>query len=83
MAQDQVEESRRERLGGDDERAVTPVKKGTIGAYLNDVVLSMLFPVWVLWLGPRYLLRGELLKGIVLILIVAVEMTVALLLLTS
>jgi len=63
--------------------SVTTIKKGTVGAYLSDVVVSMLFPVWVLWLGPRYLLRGELLKGIVLILIVAVEMTVALLLLTS
>ena len=59
------------------------MKKDTVGAYLSDVVVSMLFPVFALWFGPRYLLDGKFLKGIVLILIVAVELIVALLLLTS
>jgi hypothetical protein len=58
------------------------MKKDTVGAYLSDVVVSMLFPVFALWFGPRYLLDGKFLKGIVLILIVAVELIVVWSLLT-
>lgn len=51
-------------------------KKETIGAYVGNVILSMLFPFMVLWYGPKYLLKGEYIKGIVIILIVAVELII-------
>jgi hypothetical protein len=51
-------------------------KKETVGAYITNVLLSMLFPFMALWYGPKYLLKGELIKGIVIILIVAAELTV-------
>jgi hypothetical protein len=38
----------------------------------------MLFPFVALWYGPKYLLKGEYVKGIVLILIVAVELAIVL-----
>jgi len=53
-------------------------EKEGIGSYIGNVVLSMLFPFVTLWYGPKYLLKGEYVKGIVLILIVAVELTIVL-----
>lgn len=50
--------------------------KETIGAYIGNVILSMLFPFMALWYGPKYLFKGEYIKGIVIILIVAVELIV-------
>ena len=51
-------------------------KKETVGAYIANVLLSMLFPFMALWYGPKYLLKGELMKGIVIMLIVAAELIV-------
>ena len=49
-------------------------EKETIGAYITNLVLSMLFPIVALWYGPKYLLKEEYAKGIVIIVIVAVEL---------
>jgi hypothetical protein len=51
-------------------------KKSGIGSYLSDALLSMMFPITVLYYGTRYLLKGEYLKGILLFAIVAVELIV-------
>jgi hypothetical protein len=49
-------------------------KKETIGGFIGNLVLSMLFPIWALWYGPKYLIKGEYIKGLVLIAIVAAEL---------
>jgi hypothetical protein len=54
------------------------VEKESIGSYIGNVILAMLFPFVALWYGPKYLLKGEYVKGIVLILIVAVELAIVL-----
>ena len=51
-------------------------EKESIGGYIGNLILSMLFPFMALWYGPKYLLKGEYVKGIVLILIVAVELAI-------
>ena len=51
-------------------------KKESIGGYIGNLILSMLFPFMALWYGPKYLFKGEYVKGIVLILIVAVELAI-------
>ena len=51
-------------------------EKEGIGSYIFNIVLSMLFPIVMLWYGPKYLIKGEYLKGILLILIVAVELII-------
>ena len=51
-------------------------KKETIGAYIVNIITAMLFPFVVIWFGPKYLLKGEYVKGIVIILIVVVEFIV-------
>ncbi|HEY73687.1 MAG: hypothetical protein DRJ03_13915 [Chloroflexi bacterium] len=51
-------------------------KKESIGGYIGNLILSMLFPFMALWYGPKYLINGEYVKGIVLILIVAVELAI-------
>lgn len=48
--------------------------KETLGSYIGNVILCMLFPFVVLWYGPKYLLNQEYVKGIVIILIVVVEL---------
>jgi hypothetical protein len=53
-------------------------EKESIGAYIGNVVLSMLCPIVALWYGPKYLLKGELVKGLVLILIVGGGLAIAL-----
>jgi hypothetical protein len=50
--------------------------KETLGSYIGNVILCMLFPIVVLWYGPKYLLNQEYVKGIVIILIVVVELIV-------
>jgi hypothetical protein len=52
--------------------------KEGIGGFIGNLVLSMLFPIWALWYGPKYLIKGEYVKGILLIVIVAVEFIVVL-----
>ncbi len=54
------------------------MQKEGIGAYVGNVILAMLFPIVALWYGPKYLFKGEYVKGIVLILIVGVELFVVL-----
>ena len=53
-------------------------EKEGIGAYIGNVVLSMLCPIVALWYGPKYLLKGEFFKGLVLILIVGGGLAIAL-----
>jgi len=53
-------------------------EKEGIGAYIGNVVLSMLCPIVALWYGPKYLLKGEFVKGLVLILIVGGGLAIAL-----
>lgn len=48
----------------------------SIGSYIGNVILAMLFPFVVLWYGPKYLLKGEYIKGIMIILIVVIELIV-------
>lgn len=48
-------------------------KKEPIGTYIINVITSMLFPFIVIWFGPKYLLKKEYLKGILIILIVVAE----------
>jgi len=54
-----------------EEEAAKAGEKEGIGAYIGNVVVSMLCPIVALWYGPKYLLKGEFVKGIVLILVVA------------
>jgi hypothetical protein len=52
-------------------------QKTGIGSYISDVLLSMMFPITVLYHGTKYLIKGEHLKGILLFVIVAIELIVA------
>jgi hypothetical protein len=51
-------------------------EKGSIGSYIRDVVLSMLFPILALVHRPLYVLKGQYVKALLLILIVAVELII-------
>ena len=51
-------------------------KTETVFGYVFNVVFSMLFPIVALWYGPKYLLTGAYVKGVLLIVIVAVEVIV-------
>ncbi|MCK4830524.1 hypothetical protein KA005_83170 [bacterium] len=51
-------------------------KKEPVSAYIVNVITSMLFPFMVIWFGPKYLLKKEYVKGIVIILIVVVELVI-------
>jgi hypothetical protein len=53
-------------------------KKETIGGFIGNLLLSMLFPILALWYGPKYLIKGEYIKGLVLIAIVVTEVLVVL-----
>ena len=48
-------------------------KDDSIGEFIGNLVISMLFPVAMLWFGPRYLIKGKYVKGIIIIVIVATE----------
>jgi len=52
-------------------------EKEGIGSYIFNLVLSMMFPVVALWYGPKYLIKGEYVKGVLLLGIVAVELAIA------
>jgi presenilin-like A22 family membrane protease len=47
-------------------------KKESIGAYIVNIITCMLFPIMVIWLGPKYLLKREYIKGIMIIIITVV-----------
>ena len=49
-------------------------KKESIGSYIGNLILCMLFPFVALWFGPKYLIKGEVVKGVVIIAVVAVEL---------
>lgn len=51
-------------------------KKEPVSAYIINVITSMLFPFMVIWFGPKYLLKKEYVKGIVIILIVVIELVI-------
>jgi hypothetical protein len=55
----------------------TPADKKTedesIGGYLFNIFLCMVFPFMMLWYGPKYLFDGNYVKGLVLIAIVVTE----------
>ncbi len=51
-------------------------KKEPVSAYIVNVITSMLFPFMVIWFGPKYLLKKEYVKGIVIILIVVIELVI-------
>lgn len=44
------------------------------GSYIQDQFIAILFPIFALWYGPKYLMKGEWLKGAAIIVIFAVEM---------
>ncbi|MFQ5943241.1 MAG: hypothetical protein ACE5JF_06785 [Anaerolineales bacterium] len=44
------------------------------GSYVSDQILSVLFPFLALWYGPKYLLKGDYPKGIVILAIFAIEL---------
>ena len=67
-----------EKVNEVEEEVEEEVEKESIGSYIGNVILAMLFPFVALWYGPKYLLKGEYVKGIVLILIVAVELAIVL-----
>jgi len=51
-------------------------KKEPVSAYIVNVITSMLFPFMVIWFGPKYLLKKEYVKGIVIIIIVVIELVI-------
>jgi hypothetical protein len=61
--------------GINNERA-NETEKESMGAYIGNVVLAMLFPILMLWYGPKYLLKKEYAKGIAIILIVVIELAI-------
>ena len=66
-----MSEATNEKVNEVEEEVEKEEEKEGIGSYIGNVVLSMLCPIVALWYGPRYLLKGEFVKGIVLILVVA------------
>ena len=37
------------------------------GTYIQDQIMSILFPIVALWYGPKYLRKGEYVKGTVIL----------------
>ena len=48
--------------------------KESKGSYVSDQIISILFPIVALWHGPKYLIKGEYLKGIIILAIFAIEL---------
>ncbi len=48
--------------------------KESKGSYVSDQVFSIIFPILALWYGPKYLIKGEYLKGAVILIIFAIEL---------
>jgi uncharacterized membrane protein len=53
-------------------------KSRRVAEFVGDLIVSMIFPFMALWFGPRYILRGEYIKGIAILVIVSVEFILAL-----
>lgn len=49
-------------------------EKESIGSFIGNIILCLLFPFVVLWYGPKYLFKGEYIKGIVIIVLVVAEL---------
>lgn len=45
----------------------------SVGKYIGNVVISMIFPFMVLWYGPKYLIKKMYIKGIIIIFLVVTE----------
>jgi len=43
-------------------------EKKASGSYISDLIISILIPIAGLWYGPKYLIKGEYVKGGVIIL---------------
>jgi len=56
-----------------DNQKVKKHKEDSIGEFIGNLVISMIFPFMMLWFGPRYLIKGKYLKGIIIIVIVVTE----------
>jgi len=52
---------------------VKKYKKDSIGEFIGNLVIAMIFPFMVLWYGPKYLAKGKYVKGIIIIVIVVTE----------
>ena len=52
------------------DKSVTEEAKGS---YVSDQIFSILFPFLAIWYGPKYLIKGEYLKGIAILVIFAIE----------
>ncbi len=48
--------------------------KETKGSYLSDQFISIIFPFAALWYGPKYLIKREYLKGVIILAIFAIEL---------
>ena len=58
-----------------DQAAVSPdVSKKSSGSYISDQIISVLFPIAALWYGPKYLIKGDYLKGVIILVIFAIEL---------
>lgn len=53
------------------DKSVTEEAKGS---YISDQIISILFPFLAIWYGPKYLIKGEYLKGIIILVIFAIEL---------
>lgn len=47
--------------------------KESIGEFIGNIFISMLFPFMVLWFGPKYLVKKMYIKGIIIICLVVTE----------
>jgi len=52
-------------------------EEDSIGDFISNLIICMIFPFAMLWFGPWYLYKGKYLKGLVLIVIVVTELTIA------
>jgi hypothetical protein len=52
------------------------IQQEGLWSYIGTVLISMMFPITVLFQGPRYLIRREYWKGILLFAIVAIELII-------
>ena len=73
-----MSEATNEKVNEVEEAVEKEEEKEGVGSYIGNVVVSMLCPIVALWYGPKYLLKGEFVKGLVLILIVGGGLAIAL-----
>jgi len=43
-------------------------------SYVSDQIFSILFPFLAIWYGPKYLIKGQYIKGITILVIFAIEL---------